>query len=262
MKRGVVYALTHPAWLEEILLSTASVREHMPDLAREVYATQSIIEQIKSVDASLFTDFITVDKPFFSHRPRFESMLETKLDQVIFLDSDTYFVEQTYELFELLDLFDIGMVTAPQYFHPRALQEDIYDLLLPVPEALPEWNGGVLVTNITPAFHEMVHEWMRMFTLCRAANYNMDQPSLRSAIATSKLRVANLPNNYNFRANVAQMANRRVKILHAHGELERIAGHINNNVRRRFYQPNKEEIHGKKPKGFRNEAFTGGFDDT
>ncbi len=95
----------------------------------------------------------------------------------------------------------------------------------------------------------MVGEWMRLFAICMAEKFDMDQPALRSALATSRLRIANLPNNYNFRANMTQVVNRRVKILHAHGELEKIAGYINRMEVERTYVPNKEQIHGFYPKG-------------
>jgi hypothetical protein len=119
-----------------------------------------------------------------------------------------------------------------------------------ISEALPEWNTGVIVANLTPAFGDMVREWMRLFAICRAADYDMDQPAARCALAASRLRIATLPNNYNFRANMAQVINRRVKIIHAHGDLEHIASYINRSETQRQYMPNKRDIYGKKPKGY------------
>ncbi len=251
MKRGVVYALSHHAWLDETLKSAATVRRHMPDLARQLYATRELIDQVRSADADHFTELIPLDALAFPTRPRFESMLETDLDQAVVLDGDTYFVDQTYELFELLELFDVAVAPAPQYFHPRALRRGIYDLLPAVSQALPEWNGGIVVANVTPAWRDMVREWMRLFAICQAAEFFMDQPALRSALATSRLRIATLPANYNFRANITQVVNRRVKILHAHGDLEKIAGYINRPEEVRRYVPNKRDIHGYFPKGFK-----------
>ncbi len=249
VKRGVVYALSHPAWLDETLMSAATVRRHMPDLARQLYATRDLIDQVRSTDADHFTELITLDTLAHSHRPRFESMLETGLDQALFVDGDTYFVDQTYELFEVLELFDIAMAPAPQYFHPRSLREGIHDRLPRVSQALPEWNSGVIAANVTAACRDMVREWMRLFAICRAEKCHTDQPALRVALAMSRLRIATLPANYNFRANMPQVVNRRVKILHAHGDLEQIAGYINGSETNRSYVPNKQEIHGFYPKG-------------
>lgn len=251
MKRGVVYALSHPAWLEETLVSAATVRKHMPDLARQLFVTKDLIDQVGSTGADCFTELVPIDTPVFSSRPRFESLLETNLDQAFFLDGDTYLVDQTYELFELLNLFDIAAASAPQYLHPLALRKGLYDLMPPVSDAIPEWNAGVIVANVTEAFRDMVREWIRLFAICQAENYGMDQPALRCALANSRLRISTLPNNYNFRANLRQVVSRKVKLIHAHGDLEKIAEYINRSETIRTYIPNNQEIHGKKPKGFK-----------
>jgi hypothetical protein len=86
VKRSVIYVLSHPAWLDETLKSAASVRRHMPDLARELYVTTDLIEQVRSEGADGFTELVAVDAPAFANRPRFESILETNLDQAVFLD--------------------------------------------------------------------------------------------------------------------------------------------------------------------------------
>jgi len=251
MKRGVVYALSHPAWLDETLKSAVSVKQHMPDLARQLYATKDIVDQVQGLDENYFTDVVLVEKPAFFRRPRFESMLETDLEQAIFLDGDTYFTDAVDELFELLDLYDVAAAAAPQYFHQRALSEGIYDQLPPVSQAIPEWNGGVIVANVTDGYRRFVKEWMRLFGICEKAGFGMDQAGLRVALATSKLRIATLPNNYNLRANMPQIINRKVKILHAHGDLEMIASYINQPDQNRSYRPNPQQIHGKMPKNFK-----------
>ena len=232
-------------------MSAATVRRHMPDMARQLYATRDLIDRVRSTGADHFTDLVTLDAPAHPTRPRFESMLETDLDQALFLDGDTYFVDQTYELFEVLELFDIAVAPAPQFFHPRALRGGIYDRLPRVSQALPEWNGGVIVANVTAAYRDMVREWMRLFAICRAEKFQMDQPALRSALATSRLRIASLPANYNFRANMPQVVNRRVKILHAHGDLKLIAEYVNRSEAIRWYVPDNQEIHGFYPKGLK-----------
>ncbi len=70
MKRGVVYALSHPAWLDETLMSAATVRRHMPDLARQLYATRDLIDWVRSTDADHFTELVTLDAPAHPTRPQ------------------------------------------------------------------------------------------------------------------------------------------------------------------------------------------------
>ncbi len=85
MKRGVVYALSHPAWLDETLMSAATVRRHMPELTRQLYVTRDLIDRVRSTDADHFTELVTLDVLAHPTRPRFESMLETNLDQALSL---------------------------------------------------------------------------------------------------------------------------------------------------------------------------------
>jgi hypothetical protein len=76
----------------------------------------------------------------------------------------------------------------------------------------------------------------------------MDQVALRVALAKSDLRIATLPNNYNFRANINQSVAGTVKILHCHGELQEIAQIVNQQNSIRIYQPGRELVHGLKPR--------------
>ena len=69
----------------------------------------------------------------------------------------------------------------------------------------------------------------------------MDQAYFRSALIKSGLRIATLLNNYNFRANIENNLAKAVKILHAHGELERIAGYINAKTSMRIYIPSRRK---------------------
>jgi hypothetical protein len=97
----------------------------------------------------------------------------------------------------------------------------------------------------------MVERWSALFAECRTIPFGMDQASFRSAVVTSRLRIATLPNNYNFRANIENGVAGAVKILHAHGDLERIAGHVNSPLSIRVYRPVAGEIDGFQPKPVR-----------
>jgi hypothetical protein len=94
----------------------------------------------------------------------------------------------------------------------------------------------------------MVETWSGLFEKAQKAGFRMDQASFRSAAIKSGLRIATLPNNYNFRANIENNLAQAVKILHAHGELEKIAGYINAKTSMRVYIPKQEEIYGFSPR--------------
>jgi acetyl/propionyl-CoA carboxylase alpha subunit len=106
----------------------------------------------------------------------------------------------------------------------------------------------VIVARLDDGFRSLVERWDALFADCIKMGFTMDQASFRSALALSDLRVLTLPNNYNFRALVAQNVAGEVKILHAHGELKRIGETINASTGMRLYSPKPELIHGFHPK--------------
>ncbi len=248
MKCKVVYACSHPTWLGETIRSANSCRNLMPEVPCEIWVTNELARHTELQLQTCFAAIQVIDRPLHAHRPKFESMLNCYADQALFIDGDTFFVASVMELFELLEHFDIALAPAPQYFHSQALNMKIYDGLPRVSTAIPEWNGGVIVARVTDRFRSFVGKWSELFTRCQQRGYRLDQAALRAALVTSDLRIATLPANYNFRANMAQTIKGEVKLLHAHGNLPLIASHINQDVRIRHYVPKPEEIDGFQPK--------------
>jgi hypothetical protein len=249
MANGVVYALSHRAWIDELILSVRTCRSVMPDLERELYAPPNILAAVGDRGASLFTKIVKLSELRHKQRPRFESMLLTELEGAIFIDTDTYFVEPVYELFEILKHYDIAAYPAPQSKHPNVLKTGVDKMLPAVSAALPEWNGGVIVARVDDDFKEFVNMWSGFFTTCEENGHKMDQFAFRIAMAQTKLRVATLPNNYNFRAHIPNLVTKKIKIVHAHGELEKIAKIVNKENGMRLYLPNPDLISGLRPKG-------------
>jgi hypothetical protein len=174
-------------------------------------------------------------------------MLRLELDQAIFIDGDTLLLAPVFELFDVLEQFDIGATIAPHLFHPKALAGGVYDILPKVSQAIPEWNGGLLVAKRSDRFRQFVVAWDLPFQECIKARCFLDQASLRSAIAAGDLRIATLANIYNFRANLEQTVRGNVRILHAHGDLPAIARTINATPALRHYLPDLSLIHGFRP---------------
>jgi hypothetical protein len=246
-RRGVVYACSHTRWLGETLVSAQSCRQHMPDIRRQIFVTPALASTA-GPQLAVFDDVVVVDHPDHEHRPRFDATLRTDCDEAVFIDGDTLFLAPVYELFEVLRDFDIGLTLAPQYLSPLAVKMGILDRMPAVSPALAEWNSGMIVARVDNAFRAMVRRWSALFIECLKAGFSMDQAALRVALSESRLRVATLANNYNFRALLAQDVSGVVKILHAHGELARIGATINTSTGLRLFTPKPEDIHGFHPK--------------
>jgi hypothetical protein len=248
IKRGVVYACSHPAWLSETVRSACSVRDLMPELERELYLPRATI--LPREQSAAFTKIVGLSALTHPRRPRFDAFQATELDEVIFLDGDTLLLSPVPDLFESLKFFDLAVAVGVQYLHSRGIKTDIYNFLPPVPLTFPEWNTGVLAVRMSHEFRLFVREWSRWFGLCRERGFGMDQAAFRSVLVHSKLRVATLPNNWNFRAEKTQYVTGPVCILHAHGDLTAIARTINEERGHRLYQPDAKLVHGQVPKDY------------
>ncbi|MEZ6127962.1 MAG: hypothetical protein R3C59_04725 [Planctomycetaceae bacterium] len=234
---AVVYACSSAPLMAKTRRSAASFSNHMPQLRRVLWRTPDC--GAVAENESTFDEIITIDSPAYRHRPRFEAMLNCDAERALFIDGDTLLVEPVPELFETLDQFDIALCTAPQRFHSLALRNRIYDHLPHVSSAVPEWNAGMIVARINDRFRRFVRRWMELFDVCLSLQYSMDQPALRAALATSDLRIATLPNNYNFRTMMPQVIKGSVKILHAHDDLPKLAARINRVTDLRIYSPQR-----------------------
>lgn len=220
----------------------------MPEFEREFYLPRAAAEHLPADMCEPFTKVVAIEVLTHPWRPRFSAIDMTTLDEAIFMDGDTLFVSPVPELFDTLKTFDVGVAAAPQYLHRKAVQAGIYELLPTVPVTIPEWNTGVLVVRMTEEFRAFSREWSQWFGLCRERGYGMDQAAFRGVLANSRLRVATIAQNYNFRAGVPQYVFGNVRIIHAHGQLQEIAKTINQQTGYRLYQPNLALIDGKKPK--------------
>ncbi len=247
MRRGIVYACSHVDWIAETVRSSLSFAKHMPDIERHFFIPATLLDQCRQDLGEAFTRIVPLDRLEYAHRPRFDSMRRVELDQMIFIDGDTLLLAPVYELFEVLEQFDIAAAIAPQLFHPDAARIGLYDMAPKVSMAIPEWNTGLLVVRDSDRFREFVPAWNALFGKCTDQGFNMDQPSFRSAVATSRLRIATLANIYNFRANIEQVIRGNVRILHAHGDLPAIAKTINATPALRHYRPDASLVHGFRP---------------
>ena len=247
MRRGVVFACSHMDWIPETIRSARSFARHMPDIERHFFVPSTLFDQCRQNLGDAFTKVVQLEHVEHAHRPRFESMRRVELDQMIFIDGDTLLLMPVYELFDVIEQFDLGAAIAPQLFHPDSAASGIYDALPKVSMAIPEWNTGLLVVKRSERFREMVEAWNAYFNVCIRMGIKMDQPAFRSAVAASGMRIATLANIYNIRANVEQVLRGYVRILHAHGDLPAIAKTINSSPALRHYLPDMSLIDGFRP---------------
>jgi len=202
-----------------------------------VFASPEVYQKL---DAQKFDRLYQV-RPQYQHRPKFEAMALVPFERALFLDCDTLAIAPLDDLFDVLDFFDIALCPAIHAMHPTGERDGIYKMLPPVPSAVYEWNGGVILAEVGSAFRAFSHNWSSLFGRCHEQGYHMDQAALRSALCHSGLQIATLRNNYNFRTMAQQTVVGQVKILHGKGDLESVAARINQTTDYRLFTPTPSE---------------------
>lgn len=203
---GILFAATGERFQKEAVLAARSVRQAMPGIPIILFTDDSQLLDPDSRPA--FDSVETLDQVTHNFQDKITALLNSPFDRTLFLDSDTFVVEDCSELFDLLDYFDFAAAQDPWRIDANADDSQ---------HAFPEYNSGVLAIKKSEAMTQLLKDWLARHRQMRAAHPLVgDQLSLRAAIYKTSLRVHALPPEYNFRTfcvNVAG-ANARVKILH------------------------------------------------
>lgn len=251
---GIVYGVSKLPWVNELLVSVASVKTHMPDVLVHIHMDEETLHSIPDVvDLNRFIDDIHIyDSEATFRSSKFSALANPPCDRNIFLDTDTYVHHPVYELYEALDRFDIGAMIAPQRIHGQSIEKDFYSHFKSVPLSFPEYNNGVVPFKKNDKYFRFMEDYQSVYLQgVEKAGYKMDQPSFRVALYHSEMRLYPLSPEYNFRANIVNVVKGKVKVIHGHGHLKTIALLANEKEESiRVLPPRRELLSGKIPKGF------------
>lgn len=182
--QGVIYITVGEAYTRQALQSAASVKQHNPGLP--VY---------------LFTDQFNIDCPHIDevgsiaaphNRSKIDYIHKTPFERTLYLDADTRVVSGILHLFDVLDRFDLAIAHAHQRNHFPTNQF----WQIPIPEAFPQMNGGVLLFKKNDQTIRLLTDWQ---TAYHKNSFSKDQVTLRELLWLSDLRIAILPPEYNIR---------------------------------------------------------------
>ena len=230
--RGVVYVATGKRYVEEAIASAVSCREHMPQLP-----------------IHLFTDVPTEHKAFSSVKvisnvmhnaaDKILPLIDSSFAQTIFLDTDTQICGEFFELFELLDRFDLAVTHAPwRSAYPTSRRLVPPEEQCRIPASFPEFNTGLIAFRKSTVTEQLFRDWhMRhMCSVKRGEKPPHDQPAFRAAMYESACRFFVLTPEYNCRFNAPSAVCGRVKVVHGRrGQLKQVAQIINADDSARAY---------------------------
>ncbi len=180
-RRGVIYAATGAPYVRMAEDSARSLRAQCPDLPIDLFTDQS-------VSNDLFDRIVQIDGTI--PHPKLEAMLQTRFEQTLFLDTDTFITADISDIFFILDRFDLA-AAHDQY---RNSQRGTNPLRMVIPNAFPQYNSGVVAFNRTDSVMKLLTDWRRTTLELETSR---DQPTFRELLYLSDLRIATLPEEYN-----------------------------------------------------------------
>lgn len=182
-------------------------------------------------------EIVLVEKPSYTFRDKLLMSL-CPYERFVYLDCDTYVAGDLSEMFELLAHYD---VIGHQLFEG-------HDYRIPeVPDAFPEFNGGVFGFRRSPGVESFFARWLAIYLAYAARNtggfYDYtnvgDQKGFRIALYESGLRHSVLGPEYDFIVQHVQFACAEVKIFHGRtfADMQRIARIVNARLGQRAWVP-------------------------
>ena len=220
MSRGVIYVATGSRHVGEALRSARSVRRQMPDIPITLFCD---IAELSAAPPDPLFSVVVLRDVHRSCRDKIAPLAMTPYRKTIFLDSDTFVCAHLYDLFEMLEHYDIALAHAPD-----RCQYPMPDL----PDCFPELNSGVIAYRMNHEVRNLLSQWEVVFNamLERDPWSYRDQHSLRQVLYRSQVRFLVLPPEYNFRTIGPNFAGRngQVKIVHGrHADMGKVVRRLN-----------------------------------
>ena len=182
---GFLLTATGPKYRRLLARAVRSLRAHHPGIPIDVHVDEGM-DLPEASRIHVLPDGIPAE------RPRFHALRTCRFDRVVLLDVDLVVLAPIGDIFDVLDRFDIA--GAHDHFrnspHCRKLWR------MPVPDAFPQINGGVLGFRMTDRMRAFIDAWEAGW---RDTGTGRDQPALRELLWTERdVRVWVLPPEYNF----------------------------------------------------------------
>lgn len=226
MSRGIIYLAIGAKYLAEGVASArSSLRFNR--ISHVIFCDQAPAESVAGIE---FRKIVSSGDAFLD---KINVINSSPYTETLYLDTDTYVVDDIHELFDLLQRFDLAMAHAHGYLH----SDD------PVPsEAFNDFNTGVIVYRNSDQTKTVLTNWRDIYMARKhgpLGPYNThDQPAMRSAIWNGTASVYVLSPEYNCRAIYYVRLVGKAKILHLRSQnYEWLAATLNSKTGIRGFVP-------------------------
>lgn len=203
---GIIYIATGDRYRFECMQSAMSAKAVMPDVPISLWTDSD-----SGLDQKYFDHIHIINNPNYSFFDKILPLTNTEYQKNLFLDTDTFVLHSVYEIFDLLERFDLACCHATSRIPKSHVIEEI-------PVCFPELNTGVLAFNKNELTFQLIRDWADIYSeqLKNKVPVKHDQLAFRKALYFSDIRSTILTPEYNMRLNfpVFKGANSVAKILH------------------------------------------------
>lgn len=200
---GILYYARGQKWIKEAIQSAQSVKVVMPDIR-----TAIVSDELPPQD--LFDIHIKAPIDVGEKELKMWSLSRTPFEKTLYLDTDTYVVDSIWEMFEMLDHFEIVAALTP-WWTIRLEKDGGPTVKRGIPVSFPEFNSGVLMYRKNQQTDCFFADWAMLYTEWGGGQ---DQPPFRHMLYNSGIRFGVLPSAYNFRLPFPNGIWGAVKIFH------------------------------------------------
>ncbi len=198
---GVLYCATDIVYVKQAMLSAKSIKSHNSAIKCSICTSVDI----KNEDC--WDKIIPIPKSITDHSQymldKLRSLLLTPYSYTLYLDSDTYILDDISELFQLFSKFDLAFChghernfryqiqhgyIAYQGKKTRAVSDNI-------PYCFSPLQGGLILYSNAPDVKNWLHNLLDIY---KSKGFFDDQAIMRELLWNSDLRFYILPREYNF----------------------------------------------------------------
>jgi hypothetical protein len=220
---GILYSCAGEDYIAEALRSARSSLRHNP-LPHLLFASADAEEEHRLSIAR----FEPSANPFAD---KIANMRRSPFERTIYLDSDTFVVEEIAHVLRLLDRYDMAVAYAAAY---RGLEDP------GVPPAFYEFNTGVIAWRASDRMSAFMRSWEETYLAWRSGEepfpgaakasrgHRADQPAFRRCAWEHDVRLFVLGPEYNFRTGYRATIVDPVRVIHGrHADYDAVAARIN-----------------------------------
>jgi hypothetical protein len=241
MKEGYLYIATGENYINEAKTSVKSLRTHSPNAHVSLITDKKIIatefDEIQILENDVENYFDWKAALIF----KVEALLHSPYEKTFFVDTDTYFLDDCSELFQLLNFFDILIAHAPADSSQVVIDDHKINGYYP-------YNTGVIVFNRNQLVLKLFTDWLNIYKN-KYHLYPTDQTAFMESLLINKVCLYVLQSIYNFRVPffVSILPDLKVKIIHGrYPNFKLLDEKINSHLLQRCWNPEKGEILCKK----------------